>query len=166
MFAAFALGPAIAWAGSLLYLRLRYPGDAPLLLAGRMKGKQVLFYELSLQPELIVQTRDQINDALVSMSYDSKTVFRVTLLFEELLMLIYEKNKGKEILCECTILLEESGVRMIFRDSGEVFDVSDPDLAVTSLRSYIVASYAEEVSYQKGHLVAMSFNRNVFEIKG
>ena len=54
---------------------------------------------------------------------------------------------------------------MIFRDSGEVFDIADPDLAVTSLRSYIVASFTQEVSYMKGNLVAMSFNRNVFEIR-
>ena len=165
LFLAFALGPALAWVVSIVYLRIRYPGDVPLLLGGRMKGKQVLLYELVLEPDTIVQTRDEIGEALEGLSYSNRTVYRVMLLFEELLMLIYEKNAGREILCECSLLLEEGVVRMIVRDSGEVFDVADPDLAVTSLRSYLVATFAEEVSCQKGHLVAMSFNRNVFEIR-
>lgn len=165
LFAAFALGPALTWAVSIVYIRVRYPADAPLLLSGRMKGKQDLLYELALRPDQITQTRDQMEEELEALSCDPKTVYRVMLLFEELLMLIYEKNKGGEILCECSVLIEADCIRMIIRDSGKAFDIADPDLPVTSLRSYIVANYAQEVSDTKGHLVAMNFNRNVFEIR-
>ena len=56
-------------------------------------------------------------------------------------MLIYEKNAGKKkLFAECTILSEPAGMRMILRDSGILFDVTDADSLPVSLRQYVVAS--------------------------
>ncbi len=55
---------------------------SPLLLSERMKEKKVLLYELALHLEQITETRDQIGEELTSLSYDSRTVFRVMLLYE------------------------------------------------------------------------------------
>ncbi len=159
------LGPALALGGTLVYLRFRYNEDAPLLLSYFMKGREGLLYELELGPAAIVETRDRIGERLTSLSIAPKAVNRVMLLFEELTMLLYEKNTRKNILCECVIVIGQEKIRMIVRDSGDVIDITDPNLEVTSLRSYVVANIAEQVTYKKRHLVAMSFNRNVFEIR-
>ncbi len=165
MFWGMAIGPALALAGTLVYLRVRYDEDAPLLLSDFMKGREGLLFELELGPDSIIRTRDRIGERLTSMDIPPKAVNRVMLLFEELTMLLFEKNTRKDILCECVIVIGEDKIRMIVRDSGDVIDITDPNLEVTSLRSYVVANIAEQVTYKKRHLVAMSFNRNVFEIK-
>ena len=166
LFVALALSPALAWLGSMRFLQMRYGRDAPLLLRQRERDKEALLYELTVEPEAVVRVRDEIGDALKARGYDPKSVNRVMLLFEELFMLLYEKNTGTAILGECALLLAGDTVRMITRDTGVIFDLSDADLAVSSLGSYVLSSVAEKVTSRKRHLVTMGFNRNVFEVKG
>ena len=166
LFAGMALAPALAWMGSMWFLRLRHGDDAPLLLGQRERDRETLMFDLTVEPEEVVRVRDVIGEALEARSYDGKTVYRVMLLFEELFMLLREKNQGTEIQGECALILERDTVRLIARDTGIVFDLSDSDLSVTSLGSYVLASVARRISPQKRHLVTMGFNRNVFEIKG
>ena len=64
-------------------------------------------------------------------------------------MLIYEKNAGKKkLFAECTILSEPAGMRVILRDSGILFDVTDADSLPVSLRQYVVARMM--VAHEKG----------------
>lgn len=165
-FAGLTLGPALAWVGSMRFLRVRYGSDAPLLLRQRERDKEALLYELTVEPNAVVRVRDELGEALKVRGYDAKTVNRVMLLFEELFMLLWEKNEGTTIRGECALVLTGDGVRMITRDTGVIFDLSDADLEVSSLRSYVLSSVAERVTARKRHLVTMSFNRNVFEVRG
>ncbi|MBR5381716.1 MAG: hypothetical protein IK136_03750, partial [Oscillospiraceae bacterium] len=164
LFAGFALASLAAWLLSSLFLRIRYGADAPLLLTRRERGKEALLYSLNVEPNAIVSTRDRIGSALAGHGYDSRTVNRVMLLFEELFMLIAEKNSGMTVQAECVLLLKKDRIRMITRDTGRRIDLADPDMAVDSLRSYIVSSVSNRITSQKQHLVAMSFNRNLFEL--
>ncbi len=165
-FVGLAVGPALAWLGSMRFLRARYGLDAPLLLWQRERDKEALLYELTVEPEAVVRVRDEIGEALKAHGYDAKTVNRVMLLFEELFMLLREKNEGTTIQGECALVLKGDTVRMITRDTGVIFDLSDADQEISSLRSYVLSSVAEKVTSRKRHLVTMSFNRNVFEVNG
>ena len=164
MFAGIALAPALALFLIRFWLEKKNPGDTPLLL-GEKKDCLSFLYDLILSSYAIAKTRDAVGETLLAHAYDDKTVNRVILLFEEVCMLIYEKNKGKQIEAECSLLLSDDRIRLILRDTGETFDVTDADLTVSSLRSYVVSNVATHVSRQKQHLIAMSFNRNAFEIK-
>ena len=74
-------------------------------------------------------------------------------------MLIYEKNAGKKkLFAECTILSEPAGMRMILRDSGILFDVTDADSLPVSLRQYVVARMMV-VHDKKAYLTTTGYNR-------
>ena len=165
-FAGFAIAPLVAGLISMSLLRIRYRSDAPLLLHQREKGKEALLFSLTVEPKEIIDTRDQIGVALSGRGFDKRTVNRVMLLFEELFMLIHEKNQETRILAECAFLLEKDMIRIIARDTGVQLDLSDSDMAISSLRSYIISSVADSVCSRKQHLVTMSFNRNMFELQG
>ena len=82
-----------------------------------------------------------------------------SLLLEEILMLIYEKNAGKKkLFAECTILSEPAGMRMILRDSGILFDVTDADTLPDSLRHYVVARMMVAHD-KKAYLTTTGYNR-------
>ena len=86
------------------------------------------------------------------------------LLVEETLMMISENNPQKQVLAECSILLGDS-LKVIIKDDGIIFDLTNSDMKVDSLRSYIISNLAENISTRKMHFLSLSYNRNVFEIK-
>ena len=74
-------------------------------------------------------------------------------------MLIYEKNADKEkLFAECTILAEPAGMRMILRDSGILFDVTDADSLPDSLLQYVVARMMVAHD-KKAYLTTTGYNR-------
>ncbi|MCR5137854.1 MAG: hypothetical protein K6C12_12345 [Oscillospiraceae bacterium] len=158
-------GLVLAWVGMMVFMRLRYGDDAPLLLRKLEENRETLLYDLTVEPYSVRRIRDEIGEALKSRSYDHSTVFRVELLFEELFMLINEKNGDRVIQGECTLLLGDSAIRMITRDTGIIFDPTDDDMAITNIGSHVLLSVAERISDQKRYLMTMSFNRTSFEIK-
>ena len=166
LFLGVALAPPATWLAAAAVLRVRYGQDAPLLLKQRETGAETLLYTLAASPAEITDTRDSIGEALEKRGFSDRTVKLVMLLFEEMFLLIREKNPGSRILGECVLNLEGENIRMIVRDTGVQLDLSDADMAVSSLSSYLVSTIAERISSQKQHLVTMSFNRNVFELKG
>ena len=90
---------------------------------------------------------------------------KAELIIEEIFMLIREKNNGKKVLGECAVLLRPEGVQLIIRDDGEHFDISDENVAVTSLGAFVVACYMEKLAEEKHHLKTLSFNRTSFMLK-
>lgn len=164
-FAALSLAPVLAWMLSIIWLRIRYRDDVPLFLKNRSAGKTSLIYDLPAEPDAIIRVRDAVGEDLKALCYDKKSINRTMVMIEELFMLIREHNQDTKVTCECSLLLEEHTIRIIAKDTGEAFDLSDPDLAVSSLRCYVLSNLAQQVSANKQHLAAMSFNRNVFEIK-
>ena len=166
LFAGIAAAALVAWAASLLFLRIRYGADAPLLLKGREKGKEALLYSLDVEDDAIMSTRDQIGQALEERGFDPKTVYRVMFLFEEMFMLINETNAGAHVKGECAILIENDRIRMITRDTGRKIEMEEWDLSMDSLRAYVISSVSNQVASQKQHLMTMSFNRNMFELTG
>ena len=111
-----------------------------------------------------MKMRDQVEAYLNKQHIQPKSISYAMLLIEEIGMLILEKNKKKQTMMECTVLIKEK-VQVIFRDDGEIFDVTDADGEVNSLRSYVVANMMTETFDSKYHLVTTSFNRNKFELE-
>ena len=74
-------------------------------------------------------------------------------------------GKRKNVLAEYTIELEEDErVRIVIRDDGVIFDVTDEDLDVTSLRSYFVSRLMTTQRLRK-NITTTSFNRSVFNVR-
>ena len=75
-------------------------------------------------------------------------------------MLIADKNQGEKILSECSIIIKDD-IQLIIRDNGVIFDITDEDSKISSLRSYVVANIMSS-QQRKFHLVSTSYNRNIF----
>lgn len=133
-------------------------GIFPLLLP---KGEyEIEDFDLLLTEQNIMKLRDAVEKVLREKQIDQRTISRIMLLTEELEMLVMSKNPGRKIMAECTLMIG-ADIQLIFRDNGVLFDITDEDSAISSMRSYVVARM---MIYQKRkrHLVTTSYNRNVF----
>ena len=166
MFAGIALAPALAYYLSLFYVRLRYGKEnCPLMLAERKKSITEAFFEFTVSPEMIMAVQKQTGDFLRQHGTDKKNVMKAELLIEELFMLIYEKNDKKNTVCaECTVILKDGSIRIITKDDGVLFNIADEDAGISSLRSFVVASFMETLKTGKKYLTTMSYNRNTFSL--
>ena len=167
MFAGVAIGPALTYVITVLYIRFRYGKDNyPLLLSEKLKGFKHKFYEFKLNPESIVGTQHQVEKFLVENNIEQKTISKAKLLIEDLYMLIYEKNGAdKAVYAECTVIIRETGVQIITKDDGVLFDLSSEDVIAGSIIEFMVSGYMEKLKENKKYLTTMSYNRNTFRIK-
>ncbi|MBQ3966040.1 MAG: hypothetical protein II684_04345, partial [Treponema sp.] len=119
----------------------------------------------TVTPEMIIAVQKQAGDFLRHNGVSQKNVMKAELLIEELFMLIYEKNGKKGTICaECTVIVRDKTVRIITKDDGVLFNISDEDAGISSLRSFVVASFMETLKTQKRYLTTMSYNRNTFSL--
>ena len=166
MFMGLAAAPALAYAVLIIYLTRRYGReDCPLLLSELPDNVQSYLFDLYTEPEQIIGLQKKVEDLLVENGIDYRTVGKVKLLIEELYMLIREKNGDKGILSECSVMLRPEGVQLITKDDGVLFDISEDDVAVTSMISLAVSAYMEKLGQNRRHLTTMSFNRSSFLVK-
>ncbi len=166
LFAGIALAPFVTWLSLVAYITLKYgKGAYPLLTEAEGMDRESFFFEFSITPEDIVSTRDDIEKKLMDQGFEKHSVLRAILLYEEIFMLIYERNRGTLIQAECSIAISGDILRLIGRDNGVDYDLSDEDMIPESLRDYVISRLASRKVFSSKHLIAMSFNRNMFEIK-
>ena len=166
LFAGMAAAPAASYALVLAYIAQRHGREnCPLFLGSLKGGIRSELFNVTTEPEQIMDLQQKVARLLKEHDYDHRTISCVELLIEELYMLIREKNGGKAILSECSVLLRPDGVQIITKDDGVIFDISEENAAVTSLNAYVVAAYMEKLGPNKRYLTTMSFNRSSFLIK-
>ena len=166
LFVGVAVGPAVAYLISVLYIRIRYGKDNyPLLLSEKLKGFNHKFYEFKLDAKSIVGTQQQVEKYLSENGVDRKVVSKVKLLIEDLFMLIYEKNgEDNAVYAECTVIIRETCVQLITKDDGVLFDLCSEDVVASSIVEFMVSGYMEKLKDNKKYLTTMSYNRNTFRI--
>lgn len=72
-----------------------------------------------------------------------------------------EKNHGKRVLSECTMLFGADQVRVIIRDNGVLFNFIDKNNPVESLNAHVLNSILEHTE-EKNYVLTAAFNRNGF----
>ena len=125
----------------------------PLLLP-RDRDEKVWVFNLRLTDGEIVETSRKVGAV-------PGVPMRAALMTEEVFMAVKDRNRGRKVLGEVTLDLND-GVRLVLRDDGEIFDITDADQEISSLRTFLVASIMERQSGRL-NLVTTGFNRNVFE---
>ena len=79
---------------------------------------------------------------------------------EDLLMAVKEKNPDEKTLdAEVMVILDDDGIRLILRDSGTLFDITEDDSKVSAFRDYII-SRVVTLSEYKTYTIATGYNRN------
>ena len=125
----------------------------PLLLP-RDRDDKIHVFNLNLTDEEIVETSRQVGSL-------PGVPMRAALMTEEVFMAVKDRNRGKRVLGEVTVDLND-GVKLVLRDDGEIFDITDADQRISSLRTFLVASIMESQK-RRMNLVTTGFNRNVFD---
>ena len=125
----------------------------PLLLP-QDRDEKLHVFDLRLTEREIVETSRKIGEM-------PGVPMRAALMAEEVFMAVKDRNRGRSVLGEATLDLND-GVRLTLRDDGEIFDITDADQQISSLRTFLVASVMERQA-NRANLVTTGFNRNVFK---
>lgn len=121
-------------------------------------------FNLILSPSTIMNTQREIEIFLKKNSIPSEKILRIMLIVEETGILIYEKNRNKKIIAEMTVIInkDKNLVRLIIRDNGEIFNITDADNEIKSLNSYVVSRLMNRLRIRK-NITTTSLNRNIFD---
>lgn len=155
--------PLFAAGITVAFVTLRYGWKKFPLLLPEVEC-EIRDFDLILSEQAILELRDEIEKILLERQINKKIISRIMLLTEELEMLVMSKNSGRKVAAECTLIIGED-IQLIFRDNGVLFDITDVDGKISSMRSYLVANMMGYQVRRKNHLVTTSYNRNAFHFE-
>lgn len=161
MWIAFALTPALALFLSFWYVRMHYGASRfPFLLENT--DMEIIVMHDTLTKDGCVRLSENVQMAMREHGFSTRAATRGALFTEEIGLTILEKNDGgkRPILIELSLLFEETSVLLIERDSGEIFDLTDPDQTVSGLSSFILSGLME-AHKEKANLTTTGYNRNM-----
>ena len=129
--------------------------------------ERIVVLEDEITKESAVGLSEAVADELRKRSVSAKTAARAALFTEEILLTIIEKNGDakKPLLTEITLFFEDESVLLIERDGGQIFDITDPELKIDGLSSFILEGLME-AHKEKAYQTTTGYNRNImrFEI--
>lgn len=160
MWAGLGLGPVAGCLMASLFIIAvggwrRYP-----LMLDRSREAQQFDFSLELADEPIVTVSRQVAGVLSQRNVPEAKIMRTSLMTEEVLMAVKDRNCGRRTVGEVFLDLTD-GITLTLRDDGEIFDITDVDAQISSLRTFLVASVMERQAGRL-NLVTTGFNRNVF----
>lgn len=157
MWIGLGLGPVVGLCVFGLQLLCRYGKSRfPLLLeAGR--DRRIRVFGLKVEERDIMAVSQK-----VAKEVPPELAPKVSLLVEEVYMAVKDGNPGRCLYGEVTVDRND-GVCLTLRDDGKIFDITDSDAAISSLRTFFVASIMERQT-SRGNYITTGFNRNVFKL--
>lgn len=159
---ALGLAPGLALGVFALYLLVREGCRSfPYLLSGAREAS-IRVFDLELGPDAVCATSAAVEGHLKQKGIGALRAAKAALLVEEALMVVRDRNAGRRIKSEITVDLND-GVTLVVRDDGEIFDITDADASISSLRSYLVSNLMTEIPVRR-NLTTTGFNRNVFKL--
>lgn len=161
LWAGFVIAPILTIIIAMLFVRLRHGKDNfPFLLKGMTSD--IVVIDSTLTPETAASLSEQVGDILRLHQYTSENANRAALFIEEIGLTILECNKQakKPILIELSLFFEDDHVLMIERDSGILFDLTDPDAETKGLSGFVLSGLMEAHD-EKAYLVTTGYNRNM-----
>ena len=161
MWAGFILSPVLTLVCAYSFVYLRFGKDNfPYLLKGI--DSDIIVMDDTLTAEAAAALSERVGESLMAHSYSKKTAGCAALFVEETGITILEKNRQakKPVLFELSLFFEADSVLIIERDSGELFDLTDPDMEVKGLSGFILNGLMSS-HQEKAYLVTTGYNRNM-----
>lgn len=161
LWAGFVAAPILTLVFAMLFVYLRFgKNDFPFLL-GDM-DTEIVVLDDTLSSESVSALSAQVTDCLISHRYPKKTANRAGLFAEEIGLTVLDINKQskKPILVEFSIFFEADQVLIIERDSGKLFDLTDPDAQINGLSGFVLSGLMD-THKEKAYLVTTGYNRNM-----
>ena len=165
MWVGFVISPLLTLIIALIFVYLRFGKENFPFILNDM-GSEIVVMDDKLTAESAGKLSRQVTDALLSHGYHKQKALRAALFVEEIGLTVLEKNKQakKPVLIEISLFFEDDSVLIIERDSGKLFDITDPDLHIDGLSSMIIS--AMMISHkEKAYLVTTGYNRNIIRFR-
>ncbi len=159
---ALGLAPVVTVLFVGVCLLARYGSRRFPLLISREREAKLHVFDLVLTAREITRVSSAVAGILRRAAVSQSTALRASLMVEEVLMAVKDRNGSRQIHAEATLDLNDGEVTLILRDDGEVFDITDADAKITSLRTFLVASVME-AQPRRMNLTTTGYNRNVFK---
>lgn len=166
MWAGFVIAPILTLCFAMCFVYLKFGKDNfPFILKSMESEIEVM--DNVLTPKNSTALSEQVRDSMLSHRYSKSVANRAALFVEELGSTILEVNEKtkKPVLIELSLFFKEDSVLIILRDSGELFDATDPNLNVKGLSSFVLNGLME-AQKEKEYLVTTGYNRNIIRFKG
>lgn len=141
-----------------IFLRVRYEKRFPLLL----EEADIVSRDEKLNLERVLELRDWAEGEILKRGINSKLTMKISLIIEEIGMLIVENNARNEPLAELTLIFGEK-MQIIIRDNGKHIDLTDE--TVNSFRSFFIYSFLEGSGTMRSYLTTQNYNRHIFTLK-
>ena len=161
MWAGFVAAPMLTLVCAYLYVYLRFGRDNfPFLLKDMETEIEVM--DDTLTPETAAGLSNRVRSSLLAHQYMKKTVGKAALFVEEIGLTILERNRQakKPVLVELSLFFEEDSVLVIERDSGVLFDLTESDVQVGGLSSFLLSGLMK-AHKDKAYLITTGYNRNM-----
>ena len=161
MWAGFVIAPAVTLSLAMLFVRFRFGKDNfPFLLKDIDSEIEVM--DDTLTDKTASELSQKIGQSLISHDYSKQESMRASLFVEEVGLTVLERNRKakKPVLIEFSLFYEEDSVLIIERDSGELFDLTDPDAEIKGLSSFVLSGLMQ-AHQEKAYLVTTGYNRNM-----
>jgi hypothetical protein len=161
MWAGFVAAPILTLVCAMLFVYLRFGKDNFPFLLNDMDSEIVVLDD-TLSPESASALSVQVADCLISHQYPKETANRAGLFAEEMGLTVLDINKQSKdpILVELSLFFEDDQVLIVERDSGVLFDLTDPDAPVKGLSGFLLSGLME-THKDKAYLVTTGYNRNM-----
>ncbi len=158
-----AAAPVFTLLISFAILLLRYGREDIPFLIPKDWDDRIYIYDFTINPESISQISRIVERLAAETALSPKTGAVACVVTEDVLMLISEKNREakKPIRAECTVIKKYDGMRLVFRDSGVIFNITDSDARIDSLRQFIISNIMinQEI---KMYTTTTGYNRSEF----
>jgi hypothetical protein len=123
---------------------------------------EILVFDDVLTNESATGLSEKVENLLKEHNYPKGMANKAALFVEEIGLTILEQNKKekKKLFIELSVVFEEKGTLIIERDSGIIFDITDPDQKIEGLSGFILSGLME-MHEEKAYLTTTGYNRNM-----
>ncbi|MBP5790916.1 MAG: hypothetical protein J6W80_01475 [Kiritimatiellae bacterium] len=162
---AMALAPYAALGATAAFIAVKWGRKALPHFLSSERARKMRVYDTIVDEAAVCALSRKINRFLaVRRNLGGRKASIAALLAEETLLLVKDHNPGRRIRAEVTLdFSAKDTLYVTIRDDGEIFDITDADAKVSSLRSYLVSNLMENLPGRR-NLTTTGFNRNAFKL--
>lgn len=161
MWSGFVVAPIFTLICAYLFVYLHFGKENFPFLLKDMKSEIVVLDD-SLSPETAAKLSENIEHSFISHNYSKDIASRASLFVEEIGLTVLEMNKDakKPILIELSVFFDNDSALIIERDSGILFDLTNPDVEIKGLSGFTLSGLMN-AQKEKAYLVTTGYNRNM-----
>ena len=157
----FAVAPMLTLTAAMIFIYLRFGKENFPFLLNNMQS-EIIVMDDTLSTEMVAALSENVGRSLEEHNYYKADANRASLFVEEIVLTLIERNKNakKPVLVEISLFFDSDSVLLIERDSGDLFDLTDPDLQIKGISGFILSGLMESHK-EKAYLVTTGYNRNM-----